>query len=225
MIDLQPLWLSLRLSLVTTTILLLVSLPLAYWLTYSRTRFKVIAEAIVSLPMVLPPSVLGFYLLLAFSPSHGFGKFLDQYLDIRLVFTFPGLVIASLFYSLPFMVNPVLSGFKSLPPALKEASHTLGKSTSTTLIKILLPNIRPSLLTGIVLSFAHTIGEFGVVLMIGGNIPGQTNVASLAIYDEVQSMNYPMANLYSIILLTLSFSILLLVHFVNHRSNKSNQLP
>ena len=225
MIDLQPLWLSLRLSLVTTAILLLVSLPLAYWLAYSRTRFKVIAEAIVSLPMVLPPSVLGFYLLLAFSPSHTFGKLLDQYLDIRLVFTFTGLVIASVFYSLPFMVNPVLSGFKSLPPALKEASHTLGKSTFTTLTKILLPNIRPSLLTGIVLSFAHTIGEFGVVLMIGGNIPGQTRVASLAIYDEVQSMNYPMANLYSIILLSLSFSILLLVHFVNHRSNKSNQLP
>jgi len=225
MIDLQPLWLSLRLSLVTTAILLLVSLPLAYWLAYSRTRLKVIAEAIVSLPMVLPPSVLGFYLLLAFSPSYAFGKFLDHYLNIRLVFTFPGLVIASVFYSLPFMVNPLLSGFRSLPPALKEASHTLGKSTVTTLIKILLPNIRPSLLTGIVLSFAHTIGEFGVVLMIGGNIPGQTSVASLAIYDEVQSMNYPMANLYSLILLALSFSILLSVYLINQRSNKANPLP
>jgi len=225
MIDLQPLWLSLRLSLVTTGILLLVSLPLAYWLAYSRTRLKVVAETIVSLPMVLPPSVLGFYLLLAFSPSYTFGKFLDQYLNIRLVFTFPGLVIASVFYSLPFMVNPLLSGFRSLPPALKEASHTLGKSTVTTLIKILLPNIRPSLLTGIVLSFAHTIGEFGVVLMIGGNIPGQTRVASLAIYDEVQSMNYPMANLYSLILLVLSFSILLSVYLINQRSNKANPLP
>jgi molybdate transport system permease protein len=224
MIDLQPLWLSLRLSLVTTGILLLVSLPLAYWLAYTRCRLKVVAEAIVSLPMVLPPTVLGFYLLVAFSPSHVFGKFLDQYLDIRLVFTFSGLVIASLFYSLPFMVNPILSGFKSLPPALKEASHTLGKSTFTTLVKILLPNIRPSLLTGIVLSFAHTIGEFGVVMMIGGNIPGQTRVASLAIYDEMQ-FDHRAANLYSLILLVLSFSILLLVYFVNHHSNKSNPFP
>jgi len=225
MIDFQPLWLSLRLSLVTTGILLLIALPLAYWLTYSRYRIKIVVEAIVSLPMVLPPSVLGFYLLLAFSPSHALGKFLDQTLALRLVFTFPGLVIASLFYSLPFMVNPILSGFKSLPPALKEASHTLGKSSFTTLVKILLPNIRPSLLTGIVLSFAHTIGEFGVVLMIGGNIPGQTRVASLAIYDEMQSMNYPMANLYSLILLVLSFSILLSVYLINHHFNKANPLP
>ncbi|HTI12209.1 MAG TPA: molybdate ABC transporter permease subunit [Puia sp.] len=225
MIDFQPLWLSLRLSLVTTGILLLIALPLAYWLTYSRYRIKIVVEAIVSLPMVLPPSVLGFYLLLAFSPSHALGKFLDQTLALRLVFTFPGLVIASLFYSLPFMVNPILSGFKSLPPALKEASHTLGKSSFTTLVKILLPNIRPSLLTGVVLSFAHTIGEFGVVLMIGGNIPGQTRVASLAIYDEMQSMNYPMANLYSLILLVLSFSILLSVYLINHHFNKANPLP
>ncbi|HWK04283.1 MAG TPA: molybdate ABC transporter permease subunit [Puia sp.] len=224
MIDLQPLWLSLRLSLVTTGLLLLLALPLAYWLAYSRYRGKVIVEAIVSLPMVLPPTVLGFYLLLAFSPSHGFGKFLDQYLDIRLVFTFPGLVIASLFYSLPFMVNPILSGFKSLSPSLKEASHTLGKSAFTTLIKILLPNIRPSLLTGIVLSFAHTIGEFGVVLMIGGNIPGQTRVASMAIYDEMQ-FNPRGANLYSLILLILSFSILLLVYLINHHFSKANPLP
>ncbi|MES1160482.1 MAG: molybdate ABC transporter permease subunit [Bacteroidota bacterium] len=225
MIDLQPLWLSLRLSLVTTGLLLLIALPLAYWLTYSRYRVKVVVEAIVSLPMVLPPSVLGFYLLLAFSPSHALGKFIDRFLDLRLVFTFPGLVVASLFYSLPFMVNPILSGFKSLPPALKEASHTLGKSSFTTLVRILLPNIRPSLLTGIVLSFAHTIGEFGVVLMIGGNIPGQTRVASLAIYDEMQSMNYPVANLYSIILLVLSFSILLSLYLINHRYNKANPLP
>lgn len=225
MIDLQPLWLSLRLSLVTTAILLGIAVPLAYWLAYSRYRTKVLVEAIVSLPMVLPPSVLGFYLLLAFSPSHLVGKFLERYLDIRLVFTFPGLVIASLFYSLPFMVNPILSGFRGLPPALKEASHTLGKSSLTTLVKILLPNMRPSLLTGIVLSFAHTIGEFGVVLMIGGNIPGQTRVASLAIYDEMQSMNYPMANLYSLILLLLSFSILLSVYLINHHFSKANPLP
>jgi len=225
MIDKGPIWLSFRLALVTTAILVVIAIPLAYWLAYSRRRIKLVVEAIVSLPLVLPPTVLGFYLLLALSPSQGFGKFLEQALDIRLVFTFPGLVLASIIYSLPFMVNSILSGFKSLPPSLKEASYTLGKSGTVTLIKVLLPNIRPALLTGIVLSFAHTIGEFGVVLMIGGNIPGQTRVASLAIYDEVQSLNYPGANTYALILLAFSFGILLIVYFVNHHFSRANPLP
>lgn len=211
MTDWQPLWLSFRLAFVTTVLLLVFSIPVAYWLAYSRWRGRAVIEALISLPMVLPPTVLGFYLLIALRPSH-------------LVFTFPGLVIASLFYSLPFMVNPLLSGFKSLPPALREASYTLGKSGSTTLIKVLLPNIRPSLLTGIVLSFAHTIGEFGVVLMIGGNIPGQTRVASLAIYDEMQSMNYNAAHKYALVLFALSFTILLIVHLVNHHFSKPDPL-
>lgn len=225
MIDWNPLWLSFQLSFVTTVILLVIALPLSYWLAYSRHRIKVVAEAIISLPLVLPPTVLGFYLLLAFSPAHFFGHFLDRYLNIRLVFTFPGLVIASLFYSLPFMVNPILSGLKSLPPSLKEAAHTLGKSDFITLVKVLLPNIRASLLTGIVLSFAHTIGEFGVVLMIGGNIPGQTRTASLAIFDEVQAMKYKEANTYALILLAFSFTILLIVYFINHHFSKANPLP
>jgi molybdate transport system permease protein len=224
MSDMAPLWLSLKLSFVTTAILLFVAIPLAYWLAYSRLRWKFAAEALITLPMVLPPSVLGFYLLLAFSPSNTFGRFLDHVFGLRLVFSFPGLVLASVLYSLPFMVNPILAGFKSLPPALKEASHTLGKTGSATLLKILLPNIRPSILTGIVLSFAHTLGEFGVVLMIGGNIPGQTRVASLAIYDDVQSMNYHSANVYALILLLLSFSILLTVYLVNHHFSKTNPL-
>ncbi|MHA4810051.1 molybdate ABC transporter permease subunit [Flavitalea flava] len=225
MIDWQPLLLSLRLALFSTVILFFIAVPLAYWLAYSRWRAKVVAEAIVSLPLVLPPSVIGFYLLLAFSPENGFGKFLDQYMDIRLVFSFPGLVIASLIYSLPFMVNPIQAGFSSLPPALKEASGTLGKSRFTTLIKVLLPNIRPSLLTGIVLCFAHTIGEFGVVLMIGGNIPGRTRVASLSIYDEVQAMHYSSANKQAVILLAFSFAILVWVYLFNHQSRKTNPLP
>jgi molybdate transport system permease protein len=225
MIDWQPLWLSFQLAFVTTAILLFVAIPIAYGLAYSRFRLKVVAEAVISLPMVLPPSVLGFYLLLAFSPSGAFGRLLERYLDIRLVFTFPGLVVASLFYSLPFMVNPILSGFKSLPPHLKEASLTLGKSSFTTLLRVLLPNMRASLITGAVLSFAHTIGEFGVVLMIGGNIPGQTRVASLAIYDEVQSLNYPLANRYALVLFAFSFGILLLVYGINHHFSKSNSLP
>ena len=216
MIDWQPLWLSLRLAGTTTFILFLIAIPLGYWLAYSRQRWKIAVGAIVSLPMVLPPTVLGFYLLLALSPSNAFGHFLDRYFNLRLVFTFPGLVIASLLYSLPFMVNPVVAGFSSLPPNLRAASRTLGKSDTTTLLRILLPNIRPSLITGAVLSFAHTIGEFGVVMMIGGSIPGQTRVASVAIFDEVQSIHYPQANRYAVILLVFSFSILLLVYFVNN---------
>jgi molybdate transport system permease protein len=224
MIDWQPLWLSLRLALITTTILLALAIPLGYWLAYSRHRWKIAAEAVISLPMVLPPTVLGFYLLLAFSPSQGFGHWLDHHFNIRLAFTFPGLVIASRFYSLPFTVNPIVAGFRSLPADLRNASRTLGKSDWTTLVRILLPNIRASLITGAVLSFAHTIGEFGVVMMIGGGIPGQTRVASVALYDEVQSMNNAAANRYALVLLAFSFIILLLVYAINQRTGKSKTM-
>ena len=221
MIDWQPLWLSLKLALTTTIILLIIGIPLSYWLAYAKQRWTVIVEACVSLPMVLPPSVLGFYLLLAFSPGGAFGRFLDHYLNIRLVFTFQGLIVASILYSLPFMVNPLLTGFKNLPPNLREASRTLGKSDLTTLQHVLLPNIRPSLVTGAILCFAHTIGEFGVVMMIGGSIPGQTRLASVAIYDEVQSGHYHLANRYAIILLTFSFLLLLLVYGINHHFSRN----
>jgi molybdate transport system permease protein len=224
MIDWQPLWLSLRLASITTTILLLVAIPLGYWLAYSRQRWKIAAEAVISLPMVLPPTVLGFYLLLAFSPSQGFGRWLDHHFNIRLAFTFPGLVIASLFYSLPFTVSPIVAGFRTLPADLRNASRTLGKSDWSTLVRILLPNIRASLITGAVLSFAHTIGEFGVVMMIGGGIPGQTRVASVALYDEVQSMNNAAANRYALVLLAFSFIILLLVYAINQRTGKSKTM-
>ena len=224
MIDWQPLWLSLRLALITTTILLLLAIPLGYWLAYSCQRWKIAVEAVISLPMVLPPTVLGFYLLLAFSPSQGFGHWLDHHFNIRLAFTFPGLVIASLIYSLPFTVNPIVAGFRSLPADLRNASRTLGKSHWTTLVRILLPNIRASLITGAVLSFAHTIGEFGVVMMIGGGIPGETRVASVALYDEVQSMNNGMANRYALVLLAFSFIILLLVYGINQQTGKSKTM-
>lgn len=224
MIDPEPFWLTLKLAAVTTAILFCISIPVAHWLAHRRNNFKTIVEAFVSMPLVLPPSVIGFYMLLAFSPSLAFGKFLDQHFNLRLVFSFPGLVIASVVYSLPFMVHPIQSGFAALPAALREASFSLGKSKWQTLIKVLLPNIRSSLLTGIVLTFAHTIGEFGVVLMIGGNIPGETRVASIAIYDEVESMNYASANTYAIILFAATFSILLLVYFINHRFRKLREL-
>lgn len=215
MIDWQPLILTFKLAFVTTFILLVISIPLAYWLAYSKTKVKPIIETIVSMPLVLPPTVLGFYLLIAFSPSNTLGNWLDEWFGLRLIFSFEGLVFASIIYSLPFMVHPIQSGFSNLSSSLKEASYVLGKSKYTTLFKVLLPNIKTSLLTGIVLAFAHTIGEFGVVLMIGGNIPGNTKVASIAIYDEVEALNYGVANTYSLILFTLTFVILLAVYLIN----------
>ena len=203
MIDWEPLILTFRLAFITTLLLLVVSIPLAYWLAYSRSRTKPVVETLVSMPLVLPPTVLGFYLLVAFSPSNAFGAWIDKWLGLRLVFSFEGLVLASVIYSLPFMVQPIQSGLSNLSPSLREAAYVLGKSRRTTLWKVLLPNIKPSLLTGVVLSFAHTVGEFGVVLMIGGNMPGRTRVASIAIYDEVESLNYPAANTYWLILLAL----------------------
>jgi len=194
-----------------------ISLPIAYALAYSSFKLKPVIEALVSLPLILPPSVLGFYLLLAFSPERAFGGFLDRTFDLRLVFTFPGLVISSVVYSLPFMVQPFQSGFRMIPTALIDASYTLGKGRFDTLIHVLLPNMRAALITGTILAFAHTIGEFGVVLMIGGSIPEETRVVSIALYDEVQAMHYGAANAYAGILLAFSFAILLTVYTINQR--------
>jgi molybdate transport system permease protein len=216
-IDWQPLWLTFKLAGISTVLLLLLGVPLAWWLANTRSRLKPAAEAIISLPIVLPPSVLGFYLLLAFSPTGFPGRFLNDFLNLQLVFSFTGLVVGSVIYSLPFMVQPLQAGFESLPGSLTEASYTLGRTKYETLFRVLLPNIRPALLTGTVLSFAHTIGEFGLVLMIGGNIPGETRVVSIAIYHEVESLNYNTAHLYSLVLLVLAFAILLSVYLVNKR--------
>ncbi|MEL6924079.1 MAG: molybdate ABC transporter permease subunit [Bacteroidota bacterium] len=211
----NPLLLTFQLAFITTCLLFVFSLPLAYWLAYGRSRWKPVVEALVSMPLVLPPTVLGFYLLIAFSPANAFGAWLDDWLGLRLVFSFEGLVLGSILYSLPFMVHPIQSGLSNLPSSLKEAAYVLGKSRWVTLTKVLLPNIKPALLTGIVLSFAHTVGEFGVVLMIGGNIPGQTKVASIAIYDAVESLQYGDAHFYSLTLFVISFVILLLVYLAN----------
>ncbi|HSY27341.1 MAG TPA: molybdate ABC transporter permease subunit [Burkholderiaceae bacterium] len=216
-LDWQPLWLTLKLALFATSILLLIGIPLAYWVAYTRTRLKPLVETLVSMPLVLPPSVLGFYLLLAFSPQHAFGQWLEHWLHLRLAFSFPGLVLGSVIFSLPFMVQPLQSGFQNLPVSLIEASRTLGKSDFFTLFKVLLPNMKSALLTGTVLSFAHAVGEFGVVLMIGGNIPGVTRVASIAIYDEVESLQYGAANFYALVLFAVSFTILLIVYLMNRR--------
>ncbi|MBS1214435.1 MAG: modB [Proteobacteria bacterium] len=216
--DWEPLWLTLKLATVTTSILVCVGVPLAYLLAFGRFRLKAVLETLVAMPLVLPPSVLGFYLLLAFSPKNAFGRFLDEAFGLRLVFSFEGLVVASVLFSLPFMVHPVQSGFSNTQRSLMEAAYTLGLSRSKTLLLVLLPNMKPALLAGVVISFAHTIGEFGVVLMMGGSIPGVTKVASIAIYDEVESLNYAAANVYAFVLFAVSFAILLTVFFVNKRA-------
>jgi len=216
-IDWEPIWLTLRLAGITTLLLLILGIPLAGWLALSRFRLKPVVEALVSLPIVLPPSVVGFYLLLAFSPTSGVGAWLLRTFDVQLVFSFQGLVVASILYSLPFMVHPVQAGLENLPISWREASYTLGQSPIRTFWRVLLPNCKPALLTGIVLSFAHTIGEFGLVLMIGGNLPGQTRVASIAIYDAVERLHFETAHAYAALLLGLSFVILLLVYAINKR--------
>ncbi|MEL6535705.1 MAG: molybdate ABC transporter permease subunit [Bacteroidota bacterium] len=213
--DWAPLILTFQLAALTTLCLLVLGLPLALVLAYRKFRLKPVVETLVSMPLVLPPTVLGFYILLAFSPQNGLGSWLRDTLGLQLLFTFEGLVLASILYSLPFMVQPLQAGFSQVPASLREAAYTLGKSRWQTLWSVVLPNMRPALLTGAVLSFAHTVGEFGVVLMIGGNIPGETKVASIAIYDEVESMNYGAANQYSLVLFAITFTILLTVYLVN----------
>lgn len=215
----DPIILTLQLALTTTLILFLLALPLAYWLSSTKSKLKPIIEALVSMPLVLPPTVLGFYLLLVFSPNSSIGNWLNETLGVSLLFSFSGLVIASVIYSLPFMVHPIQSGLCSLPKSYSEAAYTMGKSKWQTLLQVLLPNIKPSLITAIVLSFAHTIGEFGVVLMIGGSIPNETKVASIAIYEEVEAMNYATAHQYSLVLFIISFAILFFVYMINARYN------
>jgi molybdate transport system permease protein len=216
---LQTIVLTLELACAATLLLILLGVPLAYWLSSTSFRGRAYIEALTGLPLVLPPSVIGFYLLVAFSPEGAFGRFLNEALNIRLVFTFTGLVVASIIYSLPFMVGPVKAGFDSVPRSLAEASYSLGKSRLETIFRVVLPNMTPALLSGIVLTFAHTLGEFGIVLMIGGNIPGQTRVAAIAIYDEVEALHYASANEYSLVLLVIAFVILLGLQAVNRRQS------
>lgn len=211
----SPIVLSLQLAAATTLILLLVSIPLAWWLHRRRSLTGMIVESLVSLPLVLPPTVIGFYLLLAFSPGNAIGAWLKTHLGLELIFSFEGLVLASVIYSLPFMVHPLVSGLNNLPESLRDASISLGKTEFATYFRVLLPNIKPSLLTGIVLSFAHTVGEFGIVLMIGGSVPGKTRVAAIAVYDQVEALNFETAHFYSLVLLIGCFLILLVVYAIN----------
>jgi molybdate transport system permease protein len=207
-----------KLATATTGILLIISMPVAYALAYGRWRIRSVFEALVCMPMVLPPTVLGFYLLVAFSPQNAFGGWLQRVFDVRLAFSFGGVLIASVIAGLPFMIQPLQNGLAALPPSYREAAYTLGKSRSTTFFRVLLPNIKHSVITGIALTFAHCIGEFGIVLMVGGNIPNETRIASIAIYDEVQTMNYTAANQYSATLFAISFVILVVIYSINKRT-------
>lgn len=211
---LNTILLTLKLAGLTTLILLIIGIPLAYFLVYSRLKIKFILEALFSLPIVLPPTVIGFYLLIAFNQKGWPQNFLTTHLGIQLNFSFTGILIGSVIYSLPFMLQPIHAGFQNLPKSYKEASYSLGKYRWITIIRVLLPNIKPSLLSGIVLSFAHTMGEFGLILMIGGNIPGKTRVASIAIYDELESLHYANANRYALILMGISFILLLILFYI-----------
>lgn len=212
-----PLLLSLKLSFITMVFLFIIGIPFAYWLVFSKTRWKFIVESVVALPLVLPPTVLGFYLLMAIGGNSHIGQWYEAIFNKTLAFSFEGLVFGSVLYSLPFAVQPFQTAFASVDKKLLEASWSLGRSYLYTFFSIILPLSRQGIITGCVLSFAHTLGEFGVVLMIGGNIPGITKVASVTIYDEVQSLNYGNANIYSAILLSFSFIILAIIYFINRR--------
>jgi len=216
----EPFLLSFKLASLTALILFCVALPLAWYLSQTRSRIKPFIEALTALPIVLPPSVLGFYILWALSYNSPIGAFFEDTLGVKLVFSFTGLVIASCFYSLPFMVQPLQNGFESLNKNMLEASYIAGKSKLTTLFQVALPNMKPALITAVIITFAHTVGEFGVVLMVGGSIPSETKVASVAIYEMVEIMDYNAAHIYSAIMLGISFIVLLSVYIFNARQNR-----
>lgn len=217
MMNWQALTLTIKLAVIVSLALVAIGLPIAYWITYSRWRWKFLVEAVVALPLVLPPTVLGFYLLVALGSRSPVGRWWESLSGHTLAFTFEGLVVGSILYSLPFAVQPFAASFAAVDPALISASHTLGASAWRTFRRVILPLSVPGVVTGIALSFAHTMGEFGVVLMIGGNIPGITQTVSIHIYDRVQSGEYAAANETALFLLVLSFVILSVIYALNRR--------
>lgn len=210
-------WVTFKLASLTAAALLVIGLPIAYWLAYSTWRWKFVVESIVALPLVLPPTVLGFYILVAIGPHSPLGRFYADLVGHPLPFTFEGLLLASILYSLPFAVQPFATAFEQVDRKLIEASWTLGLSKLKTFFKLILPLSTAGLITGAVLSFAHTLGEFGVVLMVGGNIEGVTRTVSIDIYDEVQALNYAGAAKTAAFLLVISYLVLLLVYAMNRK--------
>jgi len=216
-LELGPLWLTLKLAAAATLLLLIIGSPLAWWLASTRSRMKAVVEAVTALPLVLPPTVLGFYLLLLFSPRSAFGGWWVQVTDTTLAFSFAGLVVASVLYSLPFMVQPLQLAFEAVGRPPLEAAATLRASSWDAFFSVASPMALRGYLSAIVLTFAHTIGEFGVVLMVGGNIPGQTKVISIAIYEHVETLQYGSAHVLAAGLLVFSFLVLLFVYAMNRR--------
>ena len=210
--DQQAIFLTFRLALFTTLILLVLSIPLGYWLAYGKARWKPLVEAAVALPLVLPPTVLGFYLLVMMAPRTAAGRAFSMVFGHALAFSFSGLLVGSILFSLPFAVQPITSGFRSIDRDILEAAELLSQDRGRILRRVLLPLVRPFLLTAAVLTFTHTVGEFGVVLMIGGNIPGVTRTLSISIYDQVQDFAYAQANHTALLLLSLSFLALLIIY-------------
>jgi molybdate transport system permease protein len=215
--DWQAFWLTVRLAVLVAALLLAIGLPIAYWIAYSRWRGKFLLEAVVALPMVLPPTVLGFYVLVALGPRSPLGQVWRSLTGHTLAFTFEGLLLGSILYSLPFAVQPFAAAFSSVDSKLLAASATLGASRFRAFARVILPLSVPGILTGLVLSFAHTMGEFGVVLMVGGNIPGVTRTVSIDIYDRVQALDYGAANHTALLLLAISFAVLSVVYGLNRK--------
>ena len=210
-------WVTFKLASLTATALLVIGLPIAYWVSFSRCRWKFLVESVVALPLVLPPTVLGFYILVAIGPHSPVGRLYSDLVGHPLPFTFEGLLFASILYSLPFAVQPFAAAFEQVDRKLIEASWTLGVSKIGTFFKLIIPLSKAGILTGAVLSFAHTLGEFGVVLMVGGNIEGETRTVSIDIYDEVQALNYAGAAKTALLLLIVSYAVLLLVYAMNRK--------
>jgi len=213
----EAFWLTVRLATLVSMLLMAIGIPIAYWLTYSRWRWKFLAEAVIALPIVLPPTVLGLYVLMALGRRSPIGRYWESLTGHTLAFTFEGLLVGSVLYSLPFAVQPFAASFSAVDPKLLHASASLGQSPMRTFRRVVLPLSKAGLVTGFVLSFAHTLGEFGVVLMVGGNIPGVTRTISIEIYDQVQAGNYSSANQTALVLLIISFLVLSIVYGLNRR--------
>lgn len=219
-LDLSSLFITLKLAFVTTVILLIIGIPTAWWLSRSQSRFKIIIESIVAMPLILPPTVLGFYLLISLGPNGFLGKTFIFFSGEHLAFSFTGLVIGSIIYSMPFVIQPLHSAFATIDNKYIETAKTLGAGPFDTFINIVMPMSRVGIITATVLGFAHTIGEFGVVLMIGGNIPGKTQVLSISIYDHVEALEFTQAHILSGILLAFSFILLFAVYTLNFNAKK-----